>query len=505
MEKLLTLLHVRAAAAGLEVSDQVVRLVSFDGRTWQLYAVRLAPGVLTNGKVIDREAFMSALAELKEKAQGRRKGRTMNVVVCLSSAEIFTQTFSLPAVNDKELAQAIALNLKMASPSEGDTSYADWQLLGRDEETAQVKVLAAFVERAVVDGVAGALFDAGFLPMGVESRALVLARMLRKKGAGVDLAKSYLFVNVDNSGLDFLIIRGGALSFEYAEPWRDLTDEKGEIAVARFKETLTANTRQVVNFYHQHWSEPLGAVILSTPTLVDAAEEAIAEAASATPVERLTLVMGQPISPEWLVALGASFRGGRREKEKREINLLGEPSQDRFREEQLLYFLRFWRVALPVALGLLILTFGTADFFLRSTKSGIESRSDFSLGTAQKTEIATLEASAKSFNQSVTLVAAAENAIQPKGAFLDAVAAVAAANHVAVNHIVFQSPTTPATLSGSGLTQNDVVAFEAALRGIPGVSAVNLPLTGIQTSGNTVSFSMTFLYAPPGSPSPASQ
>ena len=45
-EKVLTLLRVRAVAAGLEVGDDAVRLVRFDGKIWRMYAVRLAPGIL---------------------------------------------------------------------------------------------------------------------------------------------------------------------------------------------------------------------------------------------------------------------------------------------------------------------------------------------------------------------------------------------------------------------------------------------------------------------------
>ncbi len=498
--KLLAFLRVRAVAAGLEVSDQVMRLVYFDGRNWQLHAVRLAPGVLESDNVKDRAAFAAALAALKEKVQGRRKGKTMNVVACLSSAGIYTQTFSLPAVSGKDLAEAVSLNLKMASPAGGDASYDDWQAIGRDEATAQTKIFAAFVDRTTVDGIADALFAAGFLPMAVESRALALARMLRAKGAGIDVAKAYLFVNVDNAGIDFLIVRNGALSFEYAEPWRGIADEKGEIAMARFTETIAAGIRQVLNFYDQHWPSPIASIILSSPAFAEEVEKAARETAPATPVVRLTLVMEQPISSEWLAALGCSLRSGRGAAHEHEISLLGVSSVDRFREEQLLVFLRFWRAAVPAALGILLLTFGAADFFLHSTKSGVEARSDFNVGATTEAQSAALESAAQSFNKLVALTAAAEGAIQPKSFLLEAVAAAAASNHITVDNIAFQSFGSPVTLSGRGLSQNDVTAFKAALAGIAGVSNVNLPLQGMQTNGSAVSFSLTFSFsvAPPG-------
>ena len=65
--------------------------------------------------------------------------------------------------------------------------------------------------------------------------------------------KSYLLLDIDNSGIDFLIIRKGKLYFEYASRWNDLADQKGQIYVTKFKEALEADMRQVMNFYTQHW------------------------------------------------------------------------------------------------------------------------------------------------------------------------------------------------------------------------------------------------------------
>lgn len=496
IEDILAFLRIRTAAAGLEVSDQVVRLAYVRGKAWQLHAVRLAPGVLADGKIRDRARFVAALTALKEKVFGRGKKKTMNVVVCMSSVPAYTQVFSLPAAEGKEFAESVELNVKMASPMEADKAYADWQLLGRDETTFQNQVLAAFVERAAVDDMVDALFDAGFLAMAMESRALALTRVLREKAAGVDAAKPLIFVSIDNSGLEFLIIRNGALYFEYVEPWRDVADEKGEVPVDKFKEAFAASVRQVVNYYRQHWQEPLGAVIISAVALEAEAEEAAAAAADA-PVVRLTLVMGQPISPEWLAALGCSLRSEGVRKKAHEVSLLGEASQDRFREGQLIGFMRFWRVVVPVVFGLLLVTFGVADAFLVSTKQAVESRSDFNLGAAQQAEISSLTASADEFNQLVMLVTAAEQAMSPKSDLLTALTGIAAAHGVTVDHVTFQSFTNPVALAGSAPSQDNVVAFEAALTADPRFSAVELPLTGVQSSGSSISFSMTFLYTSP--------
>ena len=64
-QKLLSFLRIRAIAAGLEVSDQVLRFAYSDRGGWKTESVRLAPGVLEKGVIKDATAFAAALQELK--------------------------------------------------------------------------------------------------------------------------------------------------------------------------------------------------------------------------------------------------------------------------------------------------------------------------------------------------------------------------------------------------------------------------------------------------------
>ncbi len=72
-QKLLSLLRIRATAAGLEVSDQVLRMARADKKGWRMEAVRLAPGVLEKGRIKDAAAFATALEELRMRISGTRQ------------------------------------------------------------------------------------------------------------------------------------------------------------------------------------------------------------------------------------------------------------------------------------------------------------------------------------------------------------------------------------------------------------------------------------------------
>ncbi len=409
----------------------------------------------------------------------------------LSSVSIYSQTFTLPMMEGKDLDKAIDLNVQMASPVDIKQAYFVWQVLGRDEVNLRSEVSAAFVDKATVDEMTQALYTAGFVTVSVESRALALARILREEGSGIDTAKPLLLLDIDNIGIDFLIVRNGKLYFEYANLWTDVADEKGEISVERFRAMLESSLRQVANFYAQHWSDALSGVILSAAAFGDEATAAVADVL-ALPVSPLTFAVGaQEILPEWFVAFGCGLRG--MGGKGSEINLSGSGAMDTFYEEQMVGFLMLWQVLVPAVLLLLVAMLVAADYFLVDTKKSIESQPAFIQHGAVMQEAAALEASSTAFNQQVSLIAAAENEISTSYRLIADVNALAAANAITVNHIAFQAAGAPVMVSGDARSAASIVAFKNALQGDSHFGAVVLSLADIQpdnAGGYTFSLSL---------------
>ncbi len=494
-ERLLAILRVRPVAAGLDVSDQIIRLAYFDGKLWQMHAIRLAPGVVENGKIKDKDAFAASLMALKLQSkisQGDRKKRVA-ATVSLSSAPAYSQVFALPFLEGKELEKAIALNLQMASPGTAAELYSGWQIVGRDEKTLKISVLGFFLDRVVVDDMVASLFSAGFLALAVESRSLALARVLREKGSGIESGASYLLVDVDNVGIDFLVIRNSQLHFEYANPWRDVAGEKGEITGEQFQATLAASLRQVVNFYNQHWTEPITVVVISASAFGGEIESAVTKNLG-MPAVRLELLMGQPISPEWLVALGCSLRMAVVRGGEQEINLLGAAWEDRFRDEQILNFLDFWDVAVPATLGAVLLIFALASLFLGRSAAAVKSNVGLS-AAAETPAVLQLSASAQNFNNLVAMVKAAESVSPAASVVAGKVQAAAASSGVAVSRLSFPGAGSTISVSGIAKSEDGITAFKNTLADDPNVSSVDLPLSGIQPNGGgSLAFTMSFVY-----------
>ena len=236
-EKILSLLRVRTIVAGMEVSDQAIRLVHFAKGVWQLHAIRLEPGIMENGVIKDKDAFIASLVELKTKSgiSGGSK-RKINVVVSLSSGSPYIKTFKLPEIEGEDLGKAVELNLEIASPGSASETYSGWEMIGREEAAGQVDILSGFIDRPIVDAAVDALFSAGYIPMAIESKSLALTRVFREKGSGIDLQKPYILVDVDSDGVQFLVVRDGALYFEYSHRWADIENAKGEISMEAFEE-----------------------------------------------------------------------------------------------------------------------------------------------------------------------------------------------------------------------------------------------------------------------------
>jgi hypothetical protein len=493
VEKLLRFLRIHPSTGGLEVTDQLLRLAYFDGAAWQFRAVRLEPGVSEGGKIKDEPAFIAALTALRSQVpQFSKKNSLMNVVVSLGAASIYNQIFSLPLLTGESFDTAMKLNLQMSSSVDAAEAYSGWEIINRNEAAGRVEVLGAFADRAMIDAMTNTLFSAGFVTTTVESKALAVARIMREYGSNLDIEKSYLVIIIDDSGIDFIIVRYGQLCFEYMSPWRDIADEKGEIALDRFAQAFTLDLHQVMNFYRQHWTEPMAAIELAGESLIAEAQAAIL-AAEQAPIFLLKDALGGGIPDAWIVALGSGLRGTVPKRKDQEITFLGEGAKQLFENSRILGFLSFWRVAVPVILGILFAVFVLTDGFLRTAqKSAATYSASVSTGGTNTQEMTDLTTQAARFNRSVGAITSIEALGMPRYAIVDAVSTAAANDNITVTRITLQSDSEPILVAGATQSESSISTFKLAIEQIPDFTAVNLPLDGVQGTGSSYTFSMTF-------------
>src|SRR3989344_8576073 len=132
-DRILTILRIRSPVGGLEIGDAVLRFAAPRRQSWQTISLPLPPGTVNEGTIQDPAQFQTALVAIHDEITGpHRRGKKVAVAVTVGSADIYTQTFSLPLLKNDQLEQAVELNLQMISPAKADEAYAGWQAVGRD-------------------------------------------------------------------------------------------------------------------------------------------------------------------------------------------------------------------------------------------------------------------------------------------------------------------------------------------------------------------------------------
>ncbi len=491
IHKIFSFLEARPVVGGLDISDSALRFMA--SASSFAASVRLAPGIVVDGRVENQAALADALKTLRAEILGRRsrmQGR-INVVVSLSSAHIYSQIFTLPALEGGNLDKAVELNLQMALPG-GAPSNAGWEKLSVGGNTGKIEVLAGFLEKSIADDLTAALAQSGFSIIAIEFRGASLARVAKFSQSPEELSTAAI-VSADESGLDVLVVRNGHLQFDYYNSWKNLQGQEKEITLDTFRSELLRSVNQVFNFYGSHWKEPLTRILVAATALQAEITTALSANFGNLKIQDLASPVSPPVTPEWFAALGGALRARLPRKNDTELSLLGVDAREKFWEEQMEHFLSFWKLLVPFALTVLLLAYGAAWLFLNYVNAAISSSTELHLSPDQTSQIEELQAKALSFNQAADMIKQISDSTSPKSPIISEILDIAGRQSITVDHLTVASPATPVSLSGSAATQDDIVNFKNELSVTPGIQNVNLPVTNIRKDGDNYDFSITFL------------
>ena len=490
-KKLLLLTGVQPLSGGLEISDTCIRFSRTSSSGWKLMDVRLPPGILKGGKIQERAQFVKAL-ELLHRQITERAYRRVNVVVSLGSLGVYSKAFALPLLEGEGLEKAVELNLQMISPADTAQMYSGWEVLQRNEDTGTLEALGAFVDARAVDEISSALFDAGFLAVAVEPKALAIARLVRTWASGFNPETPYVVVVVDEGGLDFLVLRGGKLYFEYVHPWSEIQGDKGgPLALSILQETVVRNLNQLLNFYTQQWEGTVQQMLLVAVSLGPQIEKIVKDNFQMT-VNSFQLRTKSAVPSSWFPALGSALRQPSFTHRDKELNLLGREARNEVVRQTVLEVLRFWRVALPVILGVLLAAFVVTDLFLINVRKSLQDTTSSFREDGQFKELQVLEASAARFNQQVMMVRSVQEALQPKSFLLEDMFRMATKHSVTVRRFQFGGLGEAAVLAGEALSEDDILSFKKTLENDGRFKNIVFPIADIRPATQGLSFSMQF-------------
>jgi Tfp pilus assembly protein PilN len=247
----------------------------------------------------------------------------------------------------------------------------------------------------------------------------------------------------------------------------------------------------VINFTLGRFKESPNELILIAPGL-ERDLQPFLESRFRLPVVPLQ-VPGWEVTPQWFVALGAAFRGTVERGEDRELSVASVSSAELFYEEQLFDFIRLWRMVIAGVLGVLLIFFGGAAYFLSGQARAVQQQLESFKTRSDEKELQALEAKAVEFNALVDAVGAARAGAHPWGSFLEELSELAAKGQVKIDHLVAAGSGELVTLTARAPSYEGVVAFKKTLEGDSRFANVALPVSQISTlEDGSVGFTIVF-------------
>ena len=270
---------------GLDISQTGLKVMAVDTRRWLVQgygSVDLDPAkihdVLNNSKDDDNYLEENIRKLIKHNLVGNLPSN--HVVIGLPTSRTFSRTFSLPANQEKTLAEAVEIEAEQYIPLPVNTLYIDYEVIERSKESLQIVMSA--IPRTIVDVAIKAAWAADLRPVAIEPSINASARLLEMTEEG---HLTTLIIDIGQAATDIAVLSRGAIRvtggvnvggntftldisnklkvpLNNAHQLKVLSglslgprQDKITKAVAPSLERITAETRKVMRFYAERLGE----------------------------------------------------------------------------------------------------------------------------------------------------------------------------------------------------------------------------------------------------------
>lgn len=473
---------------GLEISDAHIRFFDARKKIWTS-ALRMPPGIIQGGKIMDGVKFREALVELRKGFAAKPKEK-INVIISLPAEVVYLQVFNLPYLTGENLESAVNLNLQMISPMPFEDAYVSWEVLGETED-GQLEILSAFSEKKNIELLVSGCRESNFMVVAIEPAILSLVRSV-KEITGIDMKDPHVILNSSDMGMDFAGIKNNKVYFDYFVSWRSIYGDAKEISRTRFEETIVQYVRKVLTFSASHSRSEMKRLLLVTQALEESFRDVIRSNFNLQ-VMPIAFTKYGKMNPEWGIALGAYERGRIPRSKDALISLTSIGTKEEFEDSQIISFIVLWRNVALTFSAFIFLAFLSVNIFIGNISEKLKTQPAQAFSEAQVKELTGLKAEAKEFNSYVALIAAAkygQSALIPYFSKL-----ITLGQGLKFTRIYFQSFTAPVIINGEAESEQAVLNFKNIVAQQSEFKDIQLPLTGLITSGVKTTFSMTLSFS----------
>ena len=489
-KKFVKLLKSETVIGSVSISNTAIRFVRLSDGIIEKIGVVLGPGVIVSGKLKNRESLLKALLALRYKLGNPKEN--IHVMVSLPPDNVYTQSFSIPIIEDRLINEAAKLNLQLLSPIDIKTAYTDWEKIGESqEEGGKIELLGGFTNKTMVDEFTSVLRDAGFGVVAVEFSALSLARLIKMESLNANFEKPQVFLSVSSDGPEFLIIKNNKLYFNYFFPWTSI--EGRQISFSDFGTILNQEMKKVLNFYSSHWNSQLNDLILITQGLYSEIEGIIKQNFPAINIKPLTLnEKFSNFNSSWYPSLGGAIRGKISRSEDNFISLMDVGTEQSFFESRVDYFVKIWRIVILSTLSIIVFSFFLGDMFFLNVSSNLETQISSIVQRQESQEVSDLEKKAVEFNKLIDKALYAKKNSRQISKFFELFGKIAG-SEISIQKVVFDSDRATVLITAIAKSNQSVINFKNSLASLKEFRDVEFSFTSTTNNNDgTINFPITF-------------
>jgi Tfp pilus assembly PilM family ATPase len=496
ISKIPTLFLGAQHVGALEISHSSIKYLILSGsKEVKQTEVRLEPGIIEQGKVKDKEKLIAKLKELHSSIAKNEKNQ-VDIHLIVSSAIVFAQPFSVPPLPEKDLEEAINLNLQMISPNEIEESYYGWQEIEKNPADGSLQLLGAFTKASVVNEYESALSSSGFHIFSIEFPAVSISRLVESRWEKIDGGTKYLSLYLNSEGILMLILKNKNLYFSHFTPWVDILakhEQSKEIKFEEIKSFLSQEVQRVINFYLSRHGEKLNRALLISP-LFNFEIVSLLEENFKIKTKNLTLPDLPQLSPAWFPTLGASLRRITNRK-KDSLSLSKTSVTHEYSQERALIFISFWRkIFLTVSIFFFLVFLGLDSYLYLAQKERDHELSTIENIKSFNDQLPQLRENAQQFNDLISQIEAVNSQDNNWSPLVEKVQEISGQD-VELNRIFADKTNLSVLLNGTAADEQAAIAFKNRLIDQEEFTNISLPLSNITSSNSLekqVGFSLTF-------------
>jgi len=195
---------------GLDISHTGIKVMSIDPKKFLVEgygSADLDPQRVKSSLEDEKDTYLADNIKLLVEQKSIGVLPSKRVSVSIPTSRSFSRTFTLPAVVEKSLDDAVNLEAEQYIPLPASSLYIDYQVIERTKK--EITILMSASPRVLVDNIIRSVEAAGLEPVLIEPSICAVARVLSSTERGDDLPT--IIIDIGPASTDIAILDRGSI------------------------------------------------------------------------------------------------------------------------------------------------------------------------------------------------------------------------------------------------------------------------------------------------------